>query len=100
MNISRSTIDFKGGKVTDDTLYITNFDDPNSYIDQDVLLVEYANNFFVDVTFHDSSNDLSVYVISGIDWDNPIYTKSIGRHDKIGLIASIKEAVDIAVKGK
>lgn len=100
MNISRTAIDFKGGRITDDTLYITDFDDPTSYIDLDVLLVEYPNNYVVDVSFHDSANKLSVNVISGFDWDNPVYTKSIERHDTIGLIASIKEAVDIAVKGK
>lgn len=69
MNISRTAIDFKGGKITDDTLFLTDFDDPASYIDLDVLLVEYANNFFVDVSFHDGANKLSVNVISEFIWE-------------------------------
>ncbi|WP_114192878.1 hypothetical protein [Edaphovirga cremea] len=99
MNISRTAIDFKGGRITDDTLYITDFDDPTSYIDLDVLLVEYANDYVVDVSFHEGANNLSVNVIYGSDWEHRVYRKVIERHDVAGLISSIKEAIDIAVKG-
>ncbi|WEJ90908.1 MAG: hypothetical protein P0Y63_07775 [Klebsiella huaxiensis] len=97
MRINRTDIDFKGGVVTDDTLFITDFDGSVGYIDEDVLLVEYANNFAIDISFHEGSNDLSVNVISGSNWDNPVYRKVIGLRDKAGLLKSIKEAIDIAV---
>lgn len=100
MKISRTEIDFKGGNITDDTLFITDLDGSVDYIDQDVLLVEYKNNFLVDISFYDSTEDLSVNVISGFDWEHPVYRKIIERHDKTGLLASLKEAIDIAVKGK
>ena len=45
MRINRTEIDFNGGTVTDDTLFITDFDGPVDYIDEDILLVEYANDF-------------------------------------------------------
>lgn len=99
MKINRSEIDFKGGQITDDTLFVTDLDGSVDYIDQDVLLVEYANNFAVDLSFHDSTEDLSVNVISGSDWEHPVYRKIIERHDRIGLLTSLKEAIDIAVKG-
>jgi hypothetical protein len=99
MNIYRNEIDFKGGRVTDDTLFITDFSDPVHFIDQDLLLVEYENNFSVDVTFHDTINNLSVSVIFDINWESPIYKKIIELNDKKGLLASLKEAIDIAVKG-
>ncbi|WP_411703939.1 hypothetical protein [Edaphovirga cremea] len=99
MNIYRNEIDVKGGRVTDDTLFITDFSDPVHFIDQDLLLVEYENNFSVDVTFHDTINNLSVSVIFDINWENPIYKKIIELNDKTGLLASLKEAIDIAVKG-
>lgn len=100
MMIDPNEIDVKGGKITDDTLFITDLDGPAAYIDEDVLLVEYENDFAVDISYHDSRNDFSVNVIFESDWENPVYTKSIERHDKTGLIASLKEAIDIAVKGK
>lgn len=100
MNIYRNEIDVKGGKITDDTLFITDFNGPVGYIDEDILLVEYENNFIVDISYHESRNDLSVNVIFESDWDRPVYTKSIGLLDKNGLLASLKEAIDIAVKGK
>lgn len=98
MSINRTDIDFKGGVVTDDTLFITDLDGSVDYIDEDILLVEYANNFSVDVSFHEGSNDLSVNVICGSDWDNPVYRKVIGLRDKTGLLKLIKEAIDIAIK--
>lgn len=45
MSINRIDIDFKGGVVTDDTLFITDFDGPVGYIDEDILLVEYPMIF-------------------------------------------------------
>lgn len=99
MNINRTEIDVKGGKITDDTLYVTDLDGPVDYIDQDLLLVEYSNNFLVDVSFHDSMNSFSVNVIFECDWEHPVYKKIIGLHDRIGLLTSLKEAIDIAVKG-
>jgi hypothetical protein len=100
MNIYRNEIDVKGGKITDDTLFITDFNGPVGYIDEDILLVEYENDFIVDISYHESRNDLSVNVIFESDWEHPVYTKSIGLLDKTGLLASLKEAIDIAVKGK
>ncbi|WP_114192881.1 hypothetical protein [Edaphovirga cremea] len=100
MNIYRNEIDVKGGKITDDTLFITDFNGPVGYIDEDILLVEYENDFIVDISYHESRNDLSVNVIFESDWEHPVYTKSIGLLDKAGLLASLKEAIDIAVKGK
>lgn len=99
MKIHRTEIDLKGGTVTDDTLFITDFDGPADYIDEDILLVEYVNDFSVDVSFHEGSNDLSVNVIRGSDWDNPVYRKNIGLRDKTVLLQSIIEAIEIAVKG-
>ncbi|EPQ5852420.1 hypothetical protein FMK74_26040 [Klebsiella pneumoniae] len=99
MRINRTEIDFNGGTVTDDTLFITAFDGLVDYIDEDILLVEYANDFSVDVSFHEGSNDLSVNVIRGSDWDNPVYRKTIGLRDKSVLLQSIREAIEIAVKG-
>lgn len=99
MRINRTEIDFNGGTVTDDTLFITDFDGPADYIDEDILLVEYVNDFSVDVSFHEGSNDLSVNVIRGSDWDNPVYRKTIGLRDKSVLLQSIREAIEIAVKG-
>lgn len=105
MRIHRTEIDLKGGKVTDDTLFITDFDGPVDYIDEDILLIEYANDFSVDVSFHEGSNDLSVNVIRGSDWDNPVFKKTIGLRDKSVLLQSIREAIaiieaiEIAVKG-
>lgn len=99
MRINRTEIDFNGGTVTDDTLFITDFDGPVDYIDEDILLVEYANDFSVDVSFHEGSNDLSVNVIRGSDWDNPVYRKTIGLRDKSVLLQSIREAIEIAGKG-
>lgn len=99
MRINRTEIDFNGGTVTDDTLFITDFDGPVDYLDEDILLVEYANDFSVDVSFHEGSNDLSVNVIRGSDWDNPVYRKTIGLRDKSVLLQSIREAIEIAVKG-
>lgn len=99
MRINRTEIDFNGGTVTDDTLFITDFDGPVDYIDEDILLVEYANDFSVDVSFHEGSNDLSVNVIRGSDWDNPVYRKTIGLRDKSVLLQSIRQAIEIAVKG-
>lgn len=99
MRINRTEIDFNGGTVTDDTLFITDFDGPVDYIDEDILLVEYANDFSLDVSFHEGSNDLSVNVIRGSDWDNPVYRKTIGLRDKSVLLQSIREAIEIAVKG-
>lgn len=83
MRINRTEIDLKGGTVTDDTLFITDFDGPVDYIDENILLVEYVNNFSVDVSFHEGSNDLSVNVIRGGDWDNPVYRKNIGVRDNM-----------------
>ncbi|VEJ54616.1 hypothetical protein [Pragia fontium] len=100
MLIERNEIDFKNGKMTDDTLFITDFSDPeNTYIDEDILLVEYPKNFAVDVSFHRSLNNLSVSVIFESDWENRFYRKFVELNDKAGLLASIKEAIDIAVKG-
>ncbi|EPK4722940.1 hypothetical protein MZP69_005050 [Klebsiella oxytoca] len=99
MRINRTEIDFNGGTVTDDTLFITDFDGPVDYIDEDILLVEYANDFSVDVSFHEGSNDLSVNVIRGSEWDNPVYRKTIGLRDKSVLLQSIREAIEIAGKG-
>ena len=99
MRINRTEIDFNGGKVTDDTLFITDFDGPVDYIDEDILLVEYANDFFFFFSFHEGSNDLSVNVIRGSDWDNPVYRKTTGLRDKSVLLQSIREAIEIAVKG-
>lgn len=99
MRINRTEIDFNGGTVTDDTLFITDFDGPVDYIDEDILLVEYANDFSVDVSFHEGSNDLSVNVIRGSNWDNPVYRKTIGLRDKSVLLQSIRQAIEIAVKG-
>lgn len=99
MRINRTEIDFNGGIVTDDTLFITDFDGPVDYIDEDILLVEYANDFSVDVSFHEGSNDLSVNVIRGSEWDNPVYRKTIGLRDKSVLLQSIREAIEIAGKG-
>ncbi|MDJ1652550.1 hypothetical protein PFH44_03405 [Raoultella sp. Ech2A] len=99
MRINRIDIDFKGGMVTDDTLFITDFDGSVDYIDEDILLVEYENDFSVDVSFHEGPNNLSVNVIRGSNWDNPVYSKIIGLRDKTALLQSIKEAIEIAVKG-
>jgi hypothetical protein len=99
MNIYRNEIDVKGGKITDDTLFITDFNGPVGYIDEDILLVEYENDFIVDISYHESRNDLSVNVIFESDWEHPVYKKSIVLLDKTGLLASLKEAIDIAVKG-
>ncbi|VDR24484.1 Uncharacterised protein [Raoultella terrigena] len=99
MRINRIDIGFKGGMVTDDTLFITDFDGSVDYIDEDILLVEYENDFSVDVSFHEGSNNLSVNVIRGSNWDNPVYSKIIGLRDKTALLQSIKEAIEIAVKG-
>ncbi|ATM77656.1 hypothetical protein CRN79_18225 [Serratia fonticola] len=100
MKISRAEIEVKGGKITDDTLFTTDLDGSVDYIDQDVLLIEYANNTVVDISFYDSTENLSVNVISGFDWEHPVYRKIIARHDRAGLLASLKEAIDIAVKSK
>lgn len=99
MKILHNEIDIKGGKITDDTLFITDLAGPVGYIDEDVLFIEYPNDFAVDVSFHDNTNNLTVNVIAGFDWENPVYRKFIELSDKAGLLASIKEAINIAVKG-
>ncbi|HCR63478.1 MULTISPECIES: hypothetical protein [Serratia] len=98
MSIDRKEIDFKGGVVTDDTLFITDLDDSVDYIDEDLLLVEYKNNYSVDVSFHEGLNNLSVNVIFESDWEHPVYRKVIALNGKKELLESIKEAIDIAVK--
>ena len=98
MSIDRKEIDFKGGVVTDDTLFITDLDDSVDYIDEDLLLVEYKNNYSVDVSFHEGLNNFSVNVIFESDWEHPVYRKVIALNGKKELLESIKEAIDIAVK--
>lgn len=70
----------------------------NDYIDDDLLLIEYPNDFAVDVSYHLSTNDISVRVILNCDWDNPEYRKIL-NYDKIELIKTIQTAIDIAAKG-
>jgi hypothetical protein len=99
MTIYRNEIDFKGGRITDDTLFIVDLDGPVDYFDEDMLFVDYTNGYALDVSFHESLNVFSVNVIFENNWENPVYKKNIGRHDKIGLLASIKEAIEIVVRG-
>lgn len=100
MSINRIDIDFKGGVVTDDTLFITDFDGPVGYIDEDILLVEYPNDFSVDVSFHEGSNNLSVNVICGSNWEAPVYRKFIGLRDKAGLLKSIRKPLILLLKAR
>lgn len=99
MNIYPSDIDPKSGKITYASLFETNFDGDTYFIDEDLLLIEYENDFAVDVSYHQPFNQLSVSVIYQIDWMEPVFKRVI-EVNKEQLLNTLKQAIDIAEKGK
>lgn len=57
-------VDFKKGKI----LYIDDCKD----LKEDLLQVQYANNYLLDVGWYGEENGFIIYIIKGYDWENPI----------------------------
>lgn len=57
-------VEFKNGKV----LYIDNY----NIFKEDLLQVEYANNYLLDVGWYGEENGFIICIIKDYDWENPI----------------------------
>lgn len=94
-------IDLKGGKVFDPTIQVTDIENPDDDIDEDLLQIEYKNGCIVDVGYYGSFGNWKikkprVYVIKNCDWENPVYTRET-ELNKQALIEAIREAIEIAI---
>lgn len=105
MKIYGIDVDLKGGKVFSPTILITDIENPDEDIDEDLLQIAYNNGYIVDVGYYGSFGGSfgngkikkpRVYVIKDADWENPVYTRET-ELNKQQLIEAIIQAIEIAI---
>jgi hypothetical protein len=85
---SLGDIDYKSGKI----VFIS---DDFKNLTEDMLLVEYPDNYILDLGWYGSSNGFVLYIIKDENWKKPVKRTSAGYYDLKEIIVN---AVDFIMK--